>query len=73
MVAKLNLDIANICKSNSFHFIDNNNTSINFLYKDGLYLFYSGTELQAKTFYCNTMFYENTYHPSISLNWKEVL
>ena len=40
MVAKLNLDIANICKSNSFHFINNNNISINFLYKDGLHLLY---------------------------------
>ena len=36
MVVKLNLAIANICKSNSFLFIDNNNISMKFLYKDGL-------------------------------------
>ena len=31
MVAKLNLDIDNIVKSNSFHFVDNNNVSINYI------------------------------------------
>ena len=36
MVVKLNLAIANICKSNNFLFIDNNNISMKFLYKDGL-------------------------------------
>ena len=33
LMAKLNLDISNICKSNRFHFIDNSNISMNFLYK----------------------------------------
>ena len=31
MKTELNLDISNICKSNRFHFIDNNNISMNFL------------------------------------------
>ena len=36
MAAKLNLDIAIICKSNRFHIIDNNNISMKSLYKDGI-------------------------------------
>ena len=47
-IKKLNLDISNISKSNRFHFIDNSNISMNFLYKDGLHLLYSGKELLAK-------------------------
>ena len=53
MIANLNLDISNICKSNRFHFIDNNNISMNLLYQDGLQLLYSGKELLAKSFYFN--------------------
>ena len=47
-ITKLNLDISNISKSNRFHFIDNSNISMNFLYKDGIHLLYSGKELLAK-------------------------
>ena len=47
-ITKLNLEISNISKSNRFHFIDNSNISMNFLYKDGLHLLYSGKELLAK-------------------------
>ena len=36
LIAKLNLEISDIRKSNRFHFIDNSNISMNFLYKDGL-------------------------------------
>ena len=50
LIAKLNLDISNICKSSKFHYIDNNNISMNFLYKDGLHWLYSGKELLAKNF-----------------------
>ena len=49
-ITKLNLDISNISKSNRFHFIDNSNISMNFLYKDGIHLLYSGKELLAKKF-----------------------
>ena len=48
LIAKLNLDISNICKCNRFHFIDNSKMSLNFLYKDGSHLLYSGKELLAK-------------------------
>ena len=48
LIARLNLDISDIRKSNRFHFIDNSNISMNFLYKDGLHLLYSGKELLAK-------------------------
>ena len=47
-ITKLNLEISNISKSNRFHFIDNSNISMNFLYKDGIHLLYSGKELLAK-------------------------
>ena len=49
-ITKLNLDISNISKSKRFHFIDNSNISMNFLYKDGIHLLYSGKELLAKKF-----------------------
>ena len=49
-ITKLNLEISNISKSNRFHFIDNSNISMNFLYKDGIHLLYSGKELLAKKF-----------------------
>ena len=52
LIAQLNLDISNFCKRNRFHFIENSNISMNFLYKDGLHL-YSGKELLAKNFYFN--------------------
>ena len=46
LIAKLNLHISNICKIiNRFHFIDNNNIPINFLYKYRLHLLYSSKEL----------------------------
>ena len=48
IIAKLNLDISNTCRGNRFHFIDNSNISMNFLYTDGLHLLYSGKELLAK-------------------------
>ena len=50
LIVKLNLDISNICKSNRFHFIGNNNKSMNFLYKVDLHLLYSGKELLALMF-----------------------
>ena len=48
---KLNLDIPYICKSSNFHFIDNNNISMKFLYKDGLHYLHSRKELLARNFY----------------------
>ena len=39
MVEKLNLDIANIYKSDKFHYTDSNNISISFLHKMA-YIFY---------------------------------
>ena len=75
LVTKLNLDIVNICKSNSFHFIVNNNISINFLYKDVLHLLYSGKELLAKNFYftINNFLRKHTYHPNIHVTWKQLV
>ena len=72
VVSKLNLDIANICKSNSFNSTDKNNISMNFLYKDGLHLLHSGKELTSKVlsgkkltskvhFFSITYFYKITH------------
>ena len=36
-IVNLNLDIANICKSITFHFIDNSKLSMNFLYEENLH------------------------------------
>ena len=65
LIAKLNLDISNICKSNRFHFIDNSSISMNFLH-----LSYSGKELLAKKNYfnINNFLRKHTYHPKIHLN-----
>ena len=70
ILAKLNLDIANICKSNSFHFIDKNNVSMNLLYNHGLNLLHSGKEILAKNFYfnINNFLPKHTYNPNINLN-----
>ena len=70
IIAKLNLDISNTCRSNRFHFIDNSNISMNFLYKDGLHLLYSGKELLAKKIYfnINNFLRKHTYHPNIHQN-----
>ena len=76
MVVKLNLDIENMCKNNSFHFIDNNNIPMNFLYKDGLHLLYSGKELLAKKIYFNinnflrkrTKYIPSKYNPELEIS-----
>ena len=70
LIAQLNLDISNICKRNRFHFIENSNISMNFLYKDGLHLLYSGKELLAKIFYFNRNNFLRKYahHPNIRMN-----
>ena len=73
--SKLNLDIENVYKSNSFHFIGNNNISMIFLLRDCLHLLHSGKELLANNFYLNlnNILRKRTYHPNIHLNWKEVV
>ena len=70
LIAQLNLDISNFCKRNRFHFIENSNISMNFLYKDGLHLLYSGKELLAKIFYFNrnNFLRKYTHHPNIRMN-----
>ena len=50
IVAMLNLDIANIYKSNSFYSIDINNMLMTFLYRDSLHLSHTGTELPERIF-----------------------
>ena len=50
IVAMLNLDIANIYKSNSFYSIDINNMLMTFLYRDGLHLSHTGKELLERIF-----------------------
>ena len=48
---------------------------MNFVYKDGLQLLYSGKELLAKSFYfnINNFLRKHTYHPNMQLNYKEVV
>ena len=65
MVAKLNLDIDNIVKSNSFHFVDNNNVSINYILAQ---MWITFVTLVTLFFDVNILLQKYTYHPGIHLN-----
>ena len=65
LLARVNASLCNMCRENSFCFIDNSNISVGNLFKDKLHLLDSGNTILANNFiYCinNYVLLTHTHH-----------